>query len=63
MATVDEQIAALTAAIAQGARKVIFRDGGTHREVEYHSLKEMRDALTALQAQTGSRRRVTLAAF
>jgi hypothetical protein len=63
MATVDEQIAAISAAIAQGARKVIFRDGGTHREVEYHSLKEMRDTLASLQAQKGQRRRVTLAAL
>lgn len=63
MATTDEQIAALQDAIAQGARKVIFRSGGTHREVEYHSLKDMRDALAALQAQVPGRRRVTLAAF
>lgn len=63
MATIDEQIAALSDAIAQGARKVVFRSGGTHREIEYHSLKEMRDALTALQAQQGTRRRITLAAF
>jgi hypothetical protein len=63
MATNDELIAALTDAIAQGARKVIFRSGGTHREIEYHSLKDMRDALAALQAQTPGRRRITLAAF
>lgn len=63
MATLDEQIAALQDAIAQGARRVIFRSGGTYREVEYHSLAEMQKALLALKASNGTGRRVTLASF
>ena len=63
MAEIDDEIAAIKAAIAQGARKVVFRSGGTHREVEYHSLKDMRDYLSSLEAKNGTRRRVTLAAF
>lgn len=50
MATTDDQIAALEDAIAMGARKVIFHSGGTRREVEYHSLKDMREALAALKS-------------
>jgi hypothetical protein len=63
MAEIDDEIAAIKAALAQGARKVIFRSGGTHREIEYHSLKDMREYLASLEAKKGIRRRVTLAAF
>jgi hypothetical protein len=63
MAQVDDDIAAIRAALSQGARKVVFTSGGTRREVEYHSLKDMREYLAALEAQKGTRRRVTLAAF
>lgn len=47
----SEQIAALRAAIATGARRVVFHSGGTRREVEYNSLKDMREALEWLEQQ------------
>lgn len=63
MADIDDQIAALSEAIAQGAKRVVFHSGGTRREVEYHSLKDMREALAALQAQKTGGSRIVLAAF
>lgn len=63
MASIDDQIAALSDAIAQGAKRVVFHSGGTRREVEYHSLKDMRDTLAALQAQKSGGSRIILAAF
>ena len=41
----SEQIAALEAAIAQGARRVVFHSGGTRREMEI--LQPRRDAAAA----------------
>lgn len=63
MADYSAQIAALTDAIAQGARRVQFRSGGTQREVEYHSIADMIKALEWLQAQQSVRSRLRLAAF
>lgn len=63
MADIDNQIAALSDAIAQGAKRVVFHSGGTRREVEYHSLKDMREALAALQAQKSGGSRIVLAAL
>ncbi|HWT62370.1 hypothetical protein F9K97_03270 [Brucella anthropi] len=63
MATIDEQIAALEDAIATGAKKVIFHSGGTRREVEYHSLKDVREALNDLRARKSGRSRTILAAL
>ncbi len=63
MATKDDQITALEDAIAMGARKVIFHSGGTRREVEYHSLKEMREALAALKAGRSTRAPIIRAAL
>lgn len=63
MASIDEQITALSDAIAQGAKRVVFHSGGTRREVEYHSLKDMRDALAALQAKKSGGSRIILAAL
>ncbi|TCR07256.1 hypothetical protein [Neorhizobium sp. JUb45] len=63
MADNSAQIAALREAISQGARRVVFRDGGTHREVEYPSMKELRDTLEWLEAQQSRKSRITLAAF
>lgn len=63
MATKDDQITALEDAIAMGARKVIFHSGGTRREVEYHSLKEMREALAALKASRSTRAPIIRAAL
>ena len=63
MPTKDDQITALEDAIAMGARKVIFHSGGTRREVEYHSLKEMREALSALKASRSTRAPIIRAAL
>jgi endonuclease IV len=63
MATTDDQIAALEDAIAMGARKVIFHTGGTRREVEYHSLKDMREALSALKSNRSGGSRTIFAAL
>ncbi len=49
--TLSERIAALEEAIASGARRVLFRSGGTQREVEYHSLKDMRNELARLREE------------
>lgn len=63
MADIDDQIAALSDAIAQGAKRVVFHSGGTRREVEYHSLKEMMDQLARLEAKKAGGSRIVLAAF
>jgi hypothetical protein len=62
MADIDDEIAALSDALAQGAKKIVFHSGGTRREVEYHSLKDMSDRLAALQAKKSGAPRITLAA-
>jgi len=53
--TIEEQIAALRAAIATGARSITI-DGKT---VTYHSLADMRSILDDLLAQTGQIRAKT----
>jgi len=63
MATIDDQIAALEDAILTGAKKVVFHSGGTRREVEYHSLKDIREALADLRSRKQGRSRIILAAL
>lgn len=63
MTVLDDQIAALEAAIAQGAKRVMFQSGGTRREIEYHSLSEMIDLVKYLKSTQGGRRKITLAAL
>lgn len=63
MSEIEENIASLRTALAQGAKRVLFRSGGTQREVEYNSMAEMREYLASLEAKTGVRRKVTLASF
>jgi len=63
MATIDDQIAALEDAILTGAKKVVFHSGGTRREVEYHSLKDMREALVDLRSRKQGGSRIILAAL
>ncbi|KAB2783698.1 MULTISPECIES: phage head-tail joining protein [Brucella] len=63
MASIDDQIAALEEAILTGAKKVIFHSGGTRREVEYHSLKDMRETLADLRARKSRGPRTILAAL
>ncbi len=57
------QIAALEEAIAQGAKRVLFRSGGTQREVEYHSIADMIKALEWMRAKQSTKSNVILAAF
>lgn len=52
----SEQIAALRAAISTGSRRIVFHSGGTRREVEYQTLKEMIVALEWLEGQHGPAR-------
>ena len=59
----SEQIAALRDAIATGARRVVFHSGGTRREVEYHSLKDMREALEWLEQQQAPSSSLSRVAF
>lgn len=59
----SEQIAALRAAIATGSRRIVFHSGGTRREVEYHSLKDMREALQWLEGQQNPRSSFSKLAF
>lgn len=61
MADYTAQIAAIEAAIASGAKRVTFMSGGTRREVEYHSLKDMMDVLDRLRAAQTPRSRIVLA--
>lgn len=63
MADYSTQIAAIEEAIAAGAKRVTFMSGGTRREVEYHSLKDMMDAIDRLKAMQKPRSRVTLVAL
>lgn len=63
MALIDDQISALEEAVAMGAKKITFHSGGTRREVEYHSLKDMRDALAALKSRQSGGSRMILAAL
>ncbi|KIQ02226.1 hypothetical protein RU07_12325 [Agrobacterium tumefaciens] len=63
MALIDDQISALEEAVAMGAKKVTFHSGGTRREVEYHSLKDMREALASLKSRQSGGSRMILAAL
>lgn len=56
MSTIENQIAALEAAIATGALEVKYRSGETSREVKYRSISEMEAILSKLKAQVGPRR-------
>ena len=59
----SEQIAAIREALAMGARKVVFHSGGTRREIEYPSMKDMLDALERLKVQQTPRNSMTYGAF
>lgn len=63
MADYSAQIAALEEALASGAKRITFMSGGTRREVEYHSLKDMMDALDRFKAMQKPRSRITLVAL
>lgn len=59
----SEQITAIREALATGVRKVVFHSGGTRREIEYPSMKDMLDALDRLKDEQNPRPRVTFGAF
>lgn len=65
MAQIDDEIAAIREAMASGAKRTVFTSGGTRREIEFQSLKDMRDHLAWLEGQLpGAKpRRITLAAL
>jgi endonuclease IV len=54
MADYSEQITAIKAAIASGSRRIVFHSGGTRREVEYQTLREMIEALEWLLGKQSS---------
>lgn len=62
-----EKRAALVAARSSGQLRVIFHSGGTRREVEYRSIKEIQAAIDALDrdmaANMGTRVRVFKPSF
>lgn len=61
--TLQERIAALEEALSTGVRRVVFHSGGTRREIEYHSMKEMRDELTRLKDELHGRGSRTYAKY
>lgn len=63
MADYSTQIAAIEEAIAAGAKRVTFMSGGTRREVEYHSLSDMLNALDRLKMAQSRAPAVTFGAF
>ena len=61
MTEIEAQIAAIREAMASGAKRIVFTSGGTRREIEYQSLRDMRDQLAWLEGQIpGTRKRVRL---
>lgn len=58
MSALDDDIAALRAAIRTGARKVTYGYGHGRREVEYRSLDEMQRVLTGMEDEAAGRQRV-----
>lgn len=68
MAWTSADLAALDAAIKQGVRRVIYGEGNSRKEVEYHTLDEMlrlrRTMADEVAAAAGtSRTRVSFAAY
>lgn len=65
MATIDDEIASLRAAITSGVRKVVTQTGTVRKEVEYPSFADMKARLDWLERQqlAAGRTRVTLASF
>lgn len=61
--TLDQRIDELEALIDSGTRRNMFREGGTHREVEMQSMKDMRERLAELKLQRSGKSRVIRAAL
>ena len=63
MSTLAERIATLEDAIASGEKRVVFHSGGTRREVEYQSIRDMLAAVDRLKAmQTPGKSRIIFSA-
>lgn len=65
MSSIDDEIAALRAAISLGVRRVVTQTNGVRKEVEYPSFDDLRRRLEWLEAQKlGAKRpRGVLASF
>lgn len=61
--TIDDQIAALEAAIGSGVRRVVTQSNGVRTEIEYQSLDAMRNALADLKARQSKAPRTIFAGF
>lgn len=59
----SEQIAALREALLAGARRIVIHSAGARREIEYHSLKDMRETLQWLEQQQNPTASMTFVAF
>jgi hypothetical protein len=51
IAELQAQRAALVAALAEGALRVVFHSGGTRREIEYRSVMELERAISAIDRE------------
>lgn len=60
---IDDQIAALEAAIASGVSKVVTQSQGVRTEVEYQSISQMQKAVDRLKARKVGGPRTSLVAF
>jgi hypothetical protein len=65
MAAIDDEIAALRAAVVSGVKKVTTRTNGVLKEVEYPSFADLKTRLDWLEGQKAgpNKRRGVLAAF
>ncbi len=59
MSTIDNEIAALKAAIATGALEVEYRSGDTNRRVKYDTLPNLMRRLAFLEQSAYPARRVS----
>lgn len=67
LVVLNEEIAAIRAAISSGIKRVVTQTNGVRKEVEYPSFDDLRKRLAWLESQLPPthppRRRVTLASF
>ena len=57
MAEIDDEIAALRAAISSGVRRVVTQTGGVRKEVEYPSFADLKARLDWLEGMKAGRSR------
>ena len=56
MAQIDDEIAALREAITAGVKRVLIKQGGVTKEVEYPSFDDLRNRLRWLEGQAAPTR-------